>query len=468
MEIPLTRRLASFCHSLCYKTLPPEVIDRAKYFFLDYLAVAVRGSLSDSSQPLYQIAAELGGGSGGTVLGRGEKAAFPYAALANGTSAHSLELDDTHQGGSIHLGVSVFSAALAVAEHVDAQGPDFIAAVVAGFEVAARLAMALRPKEHYNRGFHPTATCGAFGAAVAAGKLLRLNDNQLLSALGIAGSQAAGSMEFLTEGAWTKRLHPGWAAFSGIHAALLARAGFVGPTTIVEGKDGFLKAYSPNPDPRTVVDGLGEDFQILRTAVKPHACCRYTQAPIDATLAVTLQHDLKPNEVKTVTVGMLETGIPVICEPTERKRQPLSVVDMQFSLPFGIAVALARRRAGLAEFTLDMLNDAEVQALMPKVRYARDPELEKNYPKEWLAWVRVTLQDGREVSAEVRFPKGDPQNPLSWDELIEKYRALAGAVWSKQKLEAVREGVQRLEEESSLRNFALLLESAPCAPMTDV
>jgi len=457
MEIPLTRQLASFCHGLRYETLPPEVIDRAKYFFLDYLAVTVRGSLSDSSQPLYRIATALGGGNGGTVLGRGEKATFPYAALANGTSAHSIELDDTHQGGSIHLGVSVFSTALAVAEHVGAKGQDFLAAVVAGFEIAARLAMALRPKEHYGQGFHPTATCGTFGAAVAAGKLLHLGENQLLSALGIAGSQAAGSMEFLTDGAWTKRLHPGWAAFSGIHAALLAREGFIGPTTIVEGKDGFLKAYSPNPDPRKVVDGLGADFQILQTAVKPHACCRYTQAPIDATLTVTLQHDLKPSDVKMVTVGMLETGIPVICEPEERKRQPVSVVDMQFSLPFGVAVAIVKRRAGLEEFTLSMLNDPEVRALMPKVGYERDPELEKNYPKEWPAWVRVTLQDGREVSAHVRFPKGDPQNPLSWDELIEKYCTLAGAVWSKQKLEAVREAVQRLEEESSLRNFALLL-----------
>lgn len=457
MEIPLTRQLASFCHSLHYETLPPEVVDRAKYFFLDYLAVAVRGSLSDSSQPLYRIAAELGGGNGGAVLGRGEKTTFPYAALANGTSAHSIELDDTHQGGSIHLGVSVFSSALAVAEHVGSTGQDFITAVVAGFEVAARLAMALRPKEHYGQGFHPTATCGTFGAAVAAGKLLHLSEGQLLSALGIAGSQAAGSMEFLTDGAWTKRLHPGWAAFSGIHAALFAREGFVGPTTIVEGKDGFLKAYSPHPDPQKVVDGLGADFQILQTAVKPHACCRYTQAPIDATLAVTLQHNLKPNDVKTVTVGMLETGIPVICEPAKRKRQPLSVVDMQFSLPFGVAVALAKRRAGLEEFTLDMLNDPEVRVLMPKVSYERDPELEKNYPKEWPAWVRVTLQDGREVAAHVRFPKGDPENPLSWDELTEKYRSLIGAVWSPQKIETVWDAVQQLERENSLRNFAALL-----------
>ncbi len=457
MEIPLTRQLAAFCHNLRYDTLPVEVIDRAKYFFLDYLGVAVRGSLSDSSQPLYRVTASLSAPGMGTVLGRQEKIAFPYAALANGTAAHSLELDDTHQGGSIHLGVSIFSAALAVAEQTGASGKEFISAVVAGFEAAARLAMAVKPKEHYNRGFHPTATCGTFGAAVSAAKLLGLDESQLLSALGIAGSQAAGSMEFLTDGAWTKRLHPGWAAFSGIHAALLAREGFVGPATIVEGKDGFLKAYSLHPDPGRVTDGLGTSFQILQTAVKPHACCRYIQAPIDAVLALAKEHDLQPHAIERVTIGMLETGIPVICEPAERKRRPLSVVDAQFSLPFGVAVALARRRAGLEEFVLPMLQDPLVRELMPKVGYARDPELEKNYPREWPAWARMSLQDGREVSAHVRFPKGDPENPLSWDDLVEKYRTLAGVVWERDKVETVQSAVQRLEHEHSLRNFATVL-----------
>ena len=139
--------------------------------------------------------------------------------------------------------------------------------------------MALKPTEHYGRGFHPTATCGTFGAAASAAKLLGLSESQLLSALGIAGSQSAGSMEFLAEGAWTKRFHPGWAAFSGVHAALLAKEGFIGPRTILEGRDGFLKAYGVRPEPGKISEGLGEDFQILQTAVKPHACCRYTPGP---------------------------------------------------------------------------------------------------------------------------------------------------------------------------------------------
>ena len=457
MDTPLTRQLAAFCHGLDYEQLSSEVIDRAKYFFLDYLGVAVRGSLSESSQPVYRLTAGLEMPGTGTILGRPEKTAVPYAALANGTSAHSLELDDTHQGGSIHLGVCVFSAALAVAEQVGASGQAFLTSAVAGFEAAARLAMAVRPKEHYGRGFHPTATCGTFGAAVSAGRLLGLTEEQLLSALGIAGSQAAGSMEFLTEGAWTKRLHPGWAAFSGLHAALLAREGFVGPTTIVEGRDGFLKAYSNDPDPSKISAGLGTDFQILHTAVKPHACCRYTQAPIDAVLAVVREHDIRPADVKTITIGMLETGIPVICEPSERTYHPANVVEAQFSLPFGVAVAVSRRRAGLEEFAPTMLQDADVLAIMPKVAYTHDPALEENYPKEWPAWARMELTDGREVSARVRFPKGDPDNPLSWQELIDKYQGLVGSVWESQQGETVQDAVRQLEHESNMQDFARLL-----------
>jgi len=457
MEIPLTRQLATFCHTLRYEDLPPAVIDRAKYFFLDYLGVAVRGSLSDSSQPLYQLTSALGATGTATVLGRREKAAFPYAALANGTSAHSLELDDTHQGGSIHLGVSVFSAALAVAEQVGASGKAFITAAIAGFEVAARLAMAVRPKEHYSRGFHPTATCGTFGAAVSAAKLLGLPEPQLLSALGIAGSQAAGSMEFLTEGAWTKRLHPGWAAFAGIHAAALAREGFVGPATILEGRDGFLKAYSLHADPHKITEGLGADYQILHTAVKPHACCRYTQAPIDAVLTLVEEHDLQPQDIERVTIGMLETGIPVICEPAQRKYHPTSIVDAQFSLPFGVAVAVVKRRAGLEEFTLPLLQDRVVCELMPKVSYVHDPELEKNYPREWPAWARIVRKNGPEVFAHVRFPKGDPENPLTWEELVGKYQTLVSALWPQDKRDAVRAAVQKLEKERNLQQFTLLL-----------
>jgi hypothetical protein len=211
-------------------------------------------------------------------------------------------MDDTHQGGSIHLGVTVFSAALAAAELAGASGERVLRAAVAGYEVAARLAMALDPAAHYARGFHPTGTCGAFGAAAAAAVVLGLDTPAVATALGIAGSQASGSMEFLADGAWTKRLHPGWAACAGLHAAALARAGFKAPTSVLEGRFGFLHAYSDRGDAAPILARDG--YELLRTSVKPHACCRYMQGPIDAALALRAEHRIDPATVERIEVGM--------------------------------------------------------------------------------------------------------------------------------------------------------------------
>lgn len=459
MSIQISSRLAEFGTQASFEVLPIDVVDRTKYLFLDYIGVAVRGSLSCSSRPIYELAGLLKQGATGAGLGAGKTVGFPYDALANGTAAHSLELDDTHQAGSIHLGVSIFSTALALAAYVGCSGERFINAAVVGFEVAARVAMAVNPSDHYARGFHPTGTCGAFGAAACAANMLGLDTRQVLWALGIAGSQAAGSMEFLADGAWTKRLHPGWAAFSGIHAGLLAQRDFVGPGAILEGRDGFLKAYGKETDANKITEGLGKDYQVMETAVKPHACCRYTQAPIDAILQVTKSHDLAPELVERVDVGVLQTGIPVICEPWSKKIRPQNVVEAQFSLPFGIAVALLKRSAGLEEFGEDQLRDKAITDMMGRVHYEPDPTLEMNYPREWPAWVRVSLKGGNEFSANVRFPKGDPENPLSWEEVADKYAGLVSPVWSAGHAARVLGAVKELELQTNMRGFVELAQS---------
>ena len=210
----------------------------------------------------------IGANGCSTIIGTPARTIPGLAALANGAAAHGIEMDDTHSGGSIHLGATMYSAALALAETMpDTPMDALLAAVVAGFEAAARIAMAVQPKEHYALGFHPTQTCGVFGAAITSAKLLGLNADQTLSAVGIAGSMAAGSMEFLAEGAWTKRIHPGLAAQNGIHAALLAAEGFTGPLHILEGRDGFLHGYSRNPVPDAAD---GRPRQIVRDPA--HRC----------------------------------------------------------------------------------------------------------------------------------------------------------------------------------------------------
>jgi 2-methylcitrate dehydratase PrpD len=215
----ITQELAKFCSELKFHQLPEEVIDRVKYFFLDFIGVACRGSQEDSSQSMFRFVRETGSGNrGGVVIGTKERAPFVYAALANGTSSHAIEMDDVNNESSLHPGVVVFPAALATSEMVGETGKKFIEAVVLGYEVMIRLGKALGPENSYKRGFHPTGTCGPFGSSVAASKILGLGEKGLLSALGIAGSQATGSMEYLAQGAWTKRFHPGWAAHSGMIA----------------------------------------------------------------------------------------------------------------------------------------------------------------------------------------------------------------------------------------------------------
>src|SRR5262245_13122417 len=441
----VTQQLAEFVVSTALSSMPEEVVDRAKYFVLDYLGVALRGSLVDSSAAVRAFVDRFAPPGQATIIGCDQGAHPAYAALANGAAAHCIEMDDTHQEGSIHLGAPVISALIAASEMQPAGGGEFLAAVVLGYEVAARLAMAVGPEAHYRRGFHPTGTCGTFGAAAAVARLWGLEARAMAQALGIAGSQAAGSMEFLATGAWTKRFHPGWAAHNGLIAAALARQGFTGPETIIEGTAGFAQGYSQAPRPERVTQGLGTSFAILATAVKPHACCRYMQAPIDAILELVRRHNIAANDVAQVTLGILDTAFPIICEPAAIKYAPRSVVDAQFSMPFGAAVALLYRRASLAEFTPDMVAAPHVRELMQRISHARDPELEQHFPRQWPAWAAIELHDGRKVSTTVRYPKGDPQNPLSWDELLAKYQELGRSVLPAERLDEISQRVRSLE-----------------------
>jgi 2-methylcitrate dehydratase PrpD len=337
-------------------------------------------------------------------------------------------MDDTHQGGSIHLGATMFSAGLAAAEMVGASGARVLAAVAAGYQVAARLAMALDPAAHYERGFHPTGTCGAFGAAITAGLLFGLDRGGLTAALGIAGSQAAGSMEFLATGAWTKRLHPGWAACAGLHAAALAEAGFLAPDTIVDGRFGFLHAYSGGST-LAALERV-EGWEICRTAVKPHACCRYMQGPIDAALALRAAHRIDQAAIERIDVGMLAAGFAIVCEPSEAKRRPVSDVDLQFSLPFGVAVALVRGRASVDDFRPSTLADPGIGKLLDRVHAVRDPGLDAVFPREWPAWVRILLRDGTRLETRIDRPLGDPENFPTPEARRAKLHQLAGRTLS--------------------------------------
>ena len=453
-----TKQLAQKSYDLSFDTLPEEVVDRAKYLLLDYIGVAARGGLSESSIPVQRLFEKIGRQiDGAVVIGTDLKFNPPYAALANGTASHSIELDDVVNAASLHPGVVVMTTAFSAACLSPCTGKEMIEAIVAGYEVMVKLGIAMDPTAHYAQGFHPTGTCGTFAAAVTAGKILKLDASQISRALGIAGSQTAASMEFLSDGSFTKRFHAGWSAHSGLMAALLASEGFTGPDTILEGKFGFLHAYTSKADRKKILKDWGDPYQVLKTSIKPHSCCRYKQGPIDGVLQVMRENTLKPSDIEKITLGVLKTGHALVVVPKEQKYNPKSIVDAQFSMPFGAAVAVLYGKATLDEYTQENLRSSKVKKMMDRVVCKEDPGIEKDFPTKWPASVTVQTKAGKTFSLQIEFPKGDPENPLSWEEIIEKFQGLAQPVFSNDRLYQIIDRVRVLEKIDDVNSLSALL-----------
>jgi 2-methylcitrate dehydratase PrpD len=353
---------------------------------------------------------------------------------------------------SLHPGAAVIPAALAIAQERGASGRAALEAIVAGYEVTIRVGNALGAAATYARGFHPTGVAGVFGAAVAAGKLRGLDAAGLADAMGVAGTLASGSLEYLADGSWTKRLNPAWAAHGGIVAASLAAAGFGGPRTALEGEHGLLRGYSDAPDPSRLTAGLSrDDLQVLHVSIKPYGCCRYAHGIIDAVLALRRDHSVRPEQVARMRLGVLSAGWSLIADPPERVRDPRNVVDAQFSAPYAAAVALARGRAGLAEFSEAALHDDELRGLAARAECYRDEALDAQYPERWPAAVEIHLQDGRVLRAQVDHALGEPENPVGRDALARRFAEMVGAQVTPDAARRITDLILALAAEPDLR-----------------
>jgi 2-methylcitrate dehydratase PrpD len=356
-----------------------------------------------------------------SVLGHAGTLGVEGAAFVNGTAAHGEDFDDTFEGGPVHAGAVIVPALLAAAQRHHASGTDLLRGIAVGVEVTCRLC-AVAPMKVHQAGFHPTAIFGVMGAVAGVGAMLRLDEKPLVNAFGIAGSLASGIIEYLAEGAWTKRLHPGWAAQSGYRAVRLALAGFEGPRTVFEGTHGFFHGYANTCDGNfeAMLEGFGERWLWTTIAFKPYACGTMAHPFIDCARAWR-QRGIAPDRIARIECETAEGIVHRLWEPLAVKRAPQNGYAAKFSIPYAIAVALVHDDAGLGQYGDTQVKEAAVLALAAKVSYIVDAA--NPYPHHFTGHLKVTLDDGSVHEHRQAFFKGGAEHPLPDADLAHKFFA---------------------------------------------
>lgn len=430
----------------------PETCARmARRLLLDVAGLCVAARREDY---VTAVAASGEGPGACTAIGHAGGLGAYDAALVNGTAAHGEDYDDTFEGGPVHSGAVVVPAVLAICERAGLDGAAALRGVVVGAELMCRLSL-VAPKAIHAAGFHPTAVIGAVAAAGGVASALRLPAGEVVSTLGIAGSFASGIIEYLAEGTWTKRMHAGWAAQSGVRAALLARGGFAGPRTVLEGVHGFFRAFAPSraADFSPVLDGLGQDWLMPGIAFKPYPCGTMTQPFIDC--AIGLRADgIDVEGIVAIECEVGEGTVHRLWEPLAAKQSPATPYAAKFSTPFCVAIGLRRGQAGFAEFSEEAIGDPAVRRLAGLVRYRINPA--DPYPKAFHGHVRATMRDGRVLERRQGHMRGGALAPLSDAEILAKFIANAAyGGWDRGAAERLRDGLDGLYAAPSMAGLAL-------------
>ena len=459
----VTRVLAETLASAGYDTLSGEAIEHAKRSVTDWLGSALAGSIEEPARLAQRVAARFGVSSEATVFGGG-RASASAAAFANGVASHILELDDIHKGSTVHAAAPIISAAFAVAEREHANGRSFLAAVAVGYEAAFRIGEAVNPSHYYF--FHPTGTCATFGAAAAAGSLLRLSTGRMVDALGSAGTQAAGLWEFNADGAMSKHLHPGKAAMNGILAADLAQAGFTAATRILEGERGFFRAFTrgrvtdhtaPQYDASRISDGLGARWKIGENGYKLYSCCGHTHTAVDCAIDIrSRRHWSKDDvlrEVSGITIDTYGPGYEIVNE-----MNPRTPYQAKFSLAYCVAAALLEGALGLEQFAherfdTDGVRDRAIADLLQRIRVRVAEDLTATYPAAWPVRLAVSVNGGAIERAASDYPRGNAENPVSTVELEAKFSALVGSRFDKHTASVMLAALHSIEQSSDVADL---------------
>ncbi len=446
----ITHELARFVAHLTDTSIPIEVRERIRLIILDHVGIAVRARQEAALAPaMHDALADIGQLSGDCRVIGDPQGYTPFAAaLFNGNLSHALDFDDTHAPGSLHSGAPIIPAAMSAAQMAGAGGSEIIRGVIAGFEVQIRISLALDPSAHYEQGFHPTATCGVFGAAAAAAVVMGLDEQQIHNAFGLCASHAAGTMQFLLDGAWNKPYHTGFAAANGLMAATMARRGFVGVREALEGRYGFLRAYAPSADPDKVLANLGSEWKSLGVAVKPYPSCRYTHAALDALIDLKAHHQIDYQQIESVEIGIPQTGVNLVGVPLDVKQHPQNYVDGQFSMPFVAAVALRDGAMGWDSYAKH-LGDEQTLGLCRKVSVINDPLAEAEFPANMSAVARIHTRQGNYEQLVV-IPRGEPDNFMTEAQLREKFLTLTGPYLSETRREQLLGALLGLSQVSDI------------------
>lgn len=436
----ISELLVNFLYNLKYDDLPSEVVHQVKKCLLDYLGVVLAGSATETAKKIRNFLSNFNDKANITAIGYRRKTDIFKAALVNGITAHFLELDDGNRRSTVHSGAAVISALLPLIEQENIDGKSMVVGIVAGYETAIRIGRAIQPS-HRSRGFHSTATCGTFGAAMAAAKVLNLSENEMSCALGIAGTSASGLLQFLEDGSEIKQYHPGKAALSGLLAAYLAQSGLTAPNNILEGKRAFFQATTDEYNISEITNNLGDYYSILDVYFKPYAACRHCHAPIEAIINIRSNKDVNVDKVEKIKVFTYKSAVDGHCDP-----YPRSETGAKMSVPFSVAVALKTGWAGPKEFIPDSFNDSDIINLAKKVVVREDPGLTQLVPDKRPAIVEIVTKDGNTFIERVDLPKGEPENPVTDEEIIKKFVDLASCCRTKDEIANILNIVENTEE----------------------
>jgi len=449
-----TEKLSQFITGTDYSDLNDEIIEKAKLLILDQVGCQLAFASLPWNRVIHRYISDMRGNKQeSTVTFYGFKTSSEDAAFANAVFGHGFEMDDTELSTAAHPGVTVIPPALAVAESEHSSGKDFLTAVVIGYDVFIRVGLAIRSM--MERGFHTTAVLGPLGSAAATSKVLKLNANQTRNAIAIASSCSGGLAEYTETGGTVKRVHAGFAAHNGLRATLLARAGITGPSAVLEGKKGLCQAFANDYSLEQVTNGLGKDFRITTTGNKPYCCCAAQHSALDAVSKITEEYVVTPGEIEKIRVWQNSRDVRTIGNIIE----PRDIITAQFSGRFGIALRLTKGNNGFHDYSEENISNPHILALARKIEYYVDNTMETSNPLGAPARVEIHLKNGNIHERTVHFAKGTAENPMTKDELEDKFRQLTASVLPKAQTERIIRAVGVLEKSGDLVELSSLLIS---------